>query len=143
MVAKRTPLPLRLYPLYLLVLPLTALVRVSVLLWPGRLLPRLLNRQQPEGAISLSPAQQQKAQEVGRAVSRVAKYVPWRCKCLEQGLTAQAILWMKGIKSTLVIGVMKEDNGKLLSHAWLKCGSETVVGGRGSEDFRVIAEWKP
>ena len=39
--------------------------------------------------------------EVSWAVAAAARRVPWRAKCLEQGLAAQAMLRLRGLASVL------------------------------------------
>lgn len=72
-------------------------------------------------------------------IQKVAKYTPWESKCLVQALTAQHILHKKKLKTTLYLGVNKENN-ELIAHAWIRCGSFYVTGGDG-ENYGVVAKF--
>ncbi len=72
------------------------------------------------------------AYHVAYAVSRVCNRTAWESKCLVRALCAQRLLHKKGIESTLYLGCGKEE-GKLVAHAWLRCGEVYVTGGNGAE----------
>lgn len=72
-------------------------------------------------------------------IQKVAKYTPWESKCLVQALTAQHILSKKKLKTTLYLGVNKENN-ELIAHAWIRCGSFYVTGGDG-QNYGVVAKF--
>ena len=45
-----------------------------------------------------------------------------------------------GIHSTLYLGVGK-DEGKMIAHAWLRCGQMYVTGGNGSS-YAMVAKFR-
>ena len=69
---------------------------------------------------------------VSYAVDKVCSRTAWESKCLVRALCARHLLKRKGIGSTLYLGC-KNDNGKILAHAWLRCGGMFVTGGTGEE----------
>ena len=71
------------------------------------------------------------AQNVSRVVDRICSKTAWESKCLVRALTAQQILRMKGIQSTLYLGC-GYDEGKMVAHAWLRVGKMYVTGGNGT-----------
>ncbi len=74
-------------------------------------------------------------------VARVAKRVPWQSKCLVQAMVAQRLLRDYNIKSTLYLGVSRdEESGKMIAHAWVRCGSVYICGGKG-EGYAVVAKF--
>jgi hypothetical protein len=75
---------------------------------------------------------------VSVSVKRAQKVTPWRFKCLEQAMTAKKFLNKKNIPSTIYFGVNRR-NGKMNAHAWLRCGSTYVTGGRNRNDFTTVA----
>ena len=75
----------------------------------------------------------------GYAVNRICKHTPWESKCLVRALTAQKLLRRKKISSTLYLGC-KEENGKMVAHAWLRCGELFVTGGNG-EGYAVVSRY--
>lgn len=72
------------------------------------------------------------------SVMRASKVTPWRFKCLEQAMTAKKFLNKKGIPSTIYFGVNRKD-GKMNAHAWLRCGSKYITGGRNRNEFTTVA----
>lgn len=71
------------------------------------------------------------AHKVSYAVERICTRTAWESKCLVRALTAQKLLKRKGIHSTLYLGCGM-DKGKMVAHAWLRCGKMYVTGGNGS-----------
>ena len=68
--------------------------------------------------------------EIGRAVAKVARHLPFRAKCLPQAMAARWMLRRRGIQATVVFGVRRNDTpeGELDFHAWLISGGETIIG---------------
>lgn len=71
------------------------------------------------------------AKRVAYAVGHVCGKTAWESKCLVRALTAQRLLKRKGIPSTLYLGCGMED-GRMVAHAWLRCGRMYVTGGDGT-----------
>lgn len=79
------------------------------------------------------------AYHIGKEVMRISEKTPWESKCLVRALTARKILSEKGISTTLYLGVGKED-GKMVAHSWLRCGTIYVTGGNG-EGYAMVAKF--
>ncbi len=79
------------------------------------------------------------AYDVGRRIDRVCDKTYWESKCLIKALTAQRILYKKDIKTTMYLGLMREDT-ELKAHAWLRCGQLYVTGGNG-EGYSIVAKF--
>ena len=75
---------------------------------------------------------------VGLAVNRARRYVPWRCKCYEQAIAARMILSRCGLAPTFYYGVSKDEDKKLIAHAWLRCGDYIVTGKTGMHRFTIV-----
>jgi len=65
---------------------------------------------------------------VGRAVTRAARYVPFRAVCLQQAMAAQAMLEQRHIESQMHFGIVRKPDGTLAAHAWLSAGPLEVTG---------------
>ncbi|WP_246518857.1 lasso peptide biosynthesis B2 protein [Ancylobacter lacus] len=110
--------------------------RLAVLLLPFRRVARLASRR-PNG-----PVREASAEEIARlrwAIRAVARRVPFRALCLEQGLAAQAMLRRRGIAATLHYGVGKPQGEAFLAHAWVRAGTQDVIGTEGCDRFAVLA----
>ncbi len=134
-------LPPRLYFLYIEVLVYSALARIVILLVPFRRLVKSLASRKTSPGNVLPDDSLFLREEIGLAVSRVSRFTPWRCMCLEQGLVAKVLLWQRGLPSTLVFGVANQTDNQLVAHAWLHCGGKVVVGEKGMSEFRIIASF--
>ena len=80
------------------------------------------------------------AQRVSYVVNRVCDRTKWDSKCLVRALTAQRLLAVKGIESTLYLGCKEDEKHKLIAHAWIRCGRMFVTGGDGRADGYAIVE---
>ncbi len=78
------------------------------------------------------------AQTVAWAVETVSRNTPGEKTCLTQALAAQVLLTRRGYYSLLHIGVVKDENGELLAHAWVECQNEIVVGGYELERYTPL-----
>lgn len=77
---------------------------------------------------------------VSRAIVRSRMIIPWKNQCLTEAITAKLLLRRRGVKSTLFLGVNRENN-KMTAHAWLCCGAVFVTGKRGMEKFTVVSSF--
>ena len=121
-----------------------AVARFRVFFFPGNRLHRYLGEVGVETGTDIPEMEQQKKIAlVSRRVARVAERVPWESKCLVQAMVAQRLLREFCIESTLYLGVgrNKEDNDKMVAHAWLRSGPYYVCGGRG-EGYATVAKFK-
>lgn len=79
------------------------------------------------------------AASVSRIVNRICTKTSWESKCLVRALTAQKLLKRKRIHSTMYLGC-KMDEGKMVAHAWLRCGEMYVTGGNGVSDGYAVVD---
>lgn len=78
---------------------------------------------------------------VAKNVDRVCGNTPWESKCLVRAWTAVTLLKEKEIPCTLYLGVGKDEAGKMVAHAWVRCGKNYVTGGNG-EGYGVVAKFR-
>jgi hypothetical protein len=80
------------------------------------------------------------AQEVSRAIARVARHVPFRAVCLQQAFAALLMLRRRGLKATVHLGLArKAESGDLEAHAWSRCGDVPVTGVAAARGFAAVA----
>lgn len=66
---------------------------------------------------------------IGRVLNAVGDLVPWRCKCLERAIAGKLALRVRGHRGTVFLGVARpEPGGPIKAHAWLRCGTQKVIG---------------
>ena len=81
-----------------------------------------------KAAAGADPDQIWIAQEVSWAVTRAARYVPFKAVCLPQAMAAHAMLARRGVASVMHIGAAKGQANPLDAHAWLDAAGVEVTG---------------
>lgn len=125
--------------LFLIALTLSFFVKIVVFTIPLRWYSRFLvnsRNNSPEYS-----NKQKTIQSIARAVNRCSRHAPWKTKCLVDAVTAKLLLRWHGIPSTLFLGVNKDEEKKLVAHAWLKCGEIFITGKRGYQKFTVVSSF--
>ena len=83
------------------------------------------------------------ATEVGWAVTRSARYVPFKAVCLPQAMAARMMLKRRGVASVMHFGAAKNTTlggeKPLDAHAWLDAAGVEVTGYPVAEKFAEIA----
>jgi Transglutaminase-like superfamily len=106
----------------LLVAALVMALRVMLLVVPVRTVRHLLARAVPAFLPrSASP------EALVHAIRRVGAHVPG-ASCLVQALAVQALFQSRGLDARLCLGVGRNDDGRLVGHAWVECHGRTVIG---------------
>jgi hypothetical protein len=91
------------------------------------------------GRSVMAAEQTQTAAEIGWAVTRAARYVPFKAVCLPQAMAAQVMLKRRGVKSVMHFGAAKGTDKPLDAHAWLDAAGVEVTGYPVAEGFAEIA----
>jgi hypothetical protein len=81
----------------------------------------------------------QLAKAVGWAVTRAARYVPFKAVCLPQAMAARVMLKRRGVQSVMHFGAAKGTDKPLDAHAWLDAAGVEVTGYPVAEGFAEIA----
>jgi len=81
------------------------------------------------------------ARRVRWAVEAVARHSPAAFVCFPQTLAGYTMLRRRGVRSTIVYGVARAADGKLIAHTWLVVGDRVVLGGEGSAQFTPVERW--
>ena len=79
------------------------------------------------------------AEEIGWAVTRAARYVPFKAVCLPQAMSARVMLKRRGVGSVLHFGAKRGKDNPLDAHAWLDAAGVEVTGYPVAETFAEIA----
>lgn len=61
------------------------------------------------------------------AVNAASRFTP-KATCLTRALTLNALLSRRGLASHIKIGIAKESNGGLKSHAWVEHDGRVILG---------------
>lgn len=85
----------------------------------------------PRIASARAPAvadQARVAAQVGWAVTRAARHVPFKAVCLPQAMAAHAMLKRRGIASAVHFGARRSAEKPIDAHAWLDAAGVEVTG---------------
>jgi hypothetical protein len=85
------------------------------------------------------PSETRLAEEVGWAVTRAARYVPFKAVCLPQAMAARVMLKRRGVASVMHFGAAKGTEKPLDAHAWLDAAGVEVTGYPVAKNFAEIA----
>ncbi|HYD24690.1 MAG TPA: lasso peptide biosynthesis B2 protein [Croceibacterium sp.] len=117
-----------------------AVTALAVAMLPFRRVVALARR--PDGA---PPGEAERLRQVAAvrwAVAACARRVPWRAKCLEQGFAAQWMLRRRAVPAVVHYGVARAGGG-LQAHAWVRAGTDDVIGCENLADFAEVAQFPP
>jgi hypothetical protein len=79
------------------------------------------------------------AEDIGWAVTRAARYLPFKAVCLPQAMAARIMLKRRGIDSVMHFGAAKGTDKPLDAHAWLDAAGVEVTGYPVAAQFAEIA----
>jgi hypothetical protein len=78
---------------------------------------------------------------IRHSIQIMSKYTFWESKCLVRAIAALKMLERRNIDSTLYLGTGKDENGKLIAHAWLRSGSLFVTGYEEMHRFTITGKF--
>lgn len=113
--------------------------RILLLTLEFKKIPQHLGEHMKESPNELTESHFSKVKKVSWAVNIMSGHTFWQSKCLAQAMTAKVMLNRRNIKSTLYLGVAKDDEGKMIAHAWVKSCGVTLTGAKGMERFTVVS----
>lgn len=120
---------------------ISGLVRFAILFIPFRKLAMISGKYKEETTTEVSSVEKEIISRVGWAAEETSYRTPWQSKCLVKALTAQLMLARRKISSTLYLGVAKDNDNKLLAHAWLRSGQAVITGERERVAFKEVARF--
>jgi hypothetical protein len=94
-----------------------------------------------EAGIGASSNQIRVAEEVGWAVNRAARYVPFMALCLPQAMAAHRMLRRRGVPSVMHFGAAAGLTKSLDAHVWLDAAGVKVTGYPVEECLAEIARF--
>lgn len=118
----------------------TAFYRFCILFIPMKFLRRFLGEAGVESATEVEEKDIPFIKLISMQINRSSGHTFWKSKCLVKALTAQRLLYKKGIETTLYLGVKKEGN-QMIAHAWIRAGLYYVTGGYG-KGYSVVGKYK-
>ncbi len=125
----------------ILVFVLLGITRLAIIVIPFKHLSKLLGRKNESTESEEKHERLIRAAKIGWIVETMSKFTPWESKCLVKAITAQLLLRVIGVSSTLYLGVAKDDSNQLIAHAWLRCGQLILTGANEAPRFKVVGQF--
>lgn len=120
---------------------LTGVARAAILIVPFAWIAPFLGKRMVESPSDFTPIMLPQVIRVKKAILLVSRYTPWESKCLVQALVGKIMLRRLNMTNTMYLGVGRDEDNKLIAHAWLRCGAVFVSGGAGKERFTVVGKF--
>ena len=115
------------------------IARLGILIIPFRRIAPFLGKHMAESPLSMEPTHRNHVERISWAVQTASRHMPWESTCLAQAMAAKGMFKLRGIQSTIYLGLAKDGEEELTAHAWLRSGDVTVVGTRGNDRFTVVS----
>jgi hypothetical protein len=132
-----------------------AVVRLTMLLVPFRKYASLLGVPLEKSSVncvaSVAINKQYLPEQIGLAVRRASRSVPWETRCFVEAIAAKRMLKRRNIPCTIYLGLKKIEIIKegeymedIAAHAWIACGDIIVAGRQGVklEQYTVVSAFK-
>ncbi|PEJ58438.1 stage V sporulation protein S [Bacillus sp. AFS002410] len=100
-----------------------------------------LGKRMTETTLSFNAEQIQILKDISSSLNIMSRYTFWESRCLVKAIAGMKMLERRRINSTLYLGTGKDENGKLIAHAWLRSGPIFVTGSEGMEKFTVVGKF--
>jgi hypothetical protein len=117
-----------------------ALARILKII-PFRSLAPKLGTHMSETTYEEDPSDYEVLRYVSSSLHIMSKYTLWESQCLVKAIAGMKMLQRRGIESTLYLGTAKDENGKMIAHAWLRSGSYFVSGAEEMKRFTVVSKF--
>ena len=72
---------------------------------------------------------------ISQAIHIMSRYTFWESQCLVKAIAGMKMLERRKIESTLYLGTAKDENGKMIAHAWLRSGPFYITGQKEWRDL--------
>lgn len=130
-------LPSRTKELFLKAVIISAIVKITLVFLPFKIVLKWLGKQNVESETSSDPNSEDLRAEVRRALSLCERYTFWKTECYTLSLTGKLLLKRYNLPSTLYIGFRKSEKGIYKGHAWLRSYDTVLIGRIESGEFKV------
>lgn len=119
------------------------LARVAVLTLPFRWVASVIGEQSSDITIDdeIDNLPPMTVKRVARAIRKVSRYTPWQSNCLAKAIAGQFMLRRRRIGSTLYFGLLKDNEGEFMAHAWLRSGGTILSGGGELDRYTIVGKF--
>lgn len=115
-----------------------SLVKIIIMSRPFSRIAPSLGVQMEETSTTMNEANRKALSRVYVAIRTMNNYTLWESECLVKAIAGMKMLERRRIESTLYLGTTKDDQQKLIAHAWLRSGSYYITGVENKDKFTVV-----
>lgn len=108
---------------------------------PFRRVSPFLGSKMSETSFEMDQANIKLVKQISHAIHIMSKYTFWESKCLIKAIACMKMLERRQIDSTLYLGTAKDENGKMIAHAWLRSGPLYLTGAKEMKKFVVVSKF--
>lgn len=101
----------------------------------------LLGEYMNESSLTSIESNRKLLKDVSDAVNIMSRHTIWESMCLVKAIAAMKMLERRKIDSTIYLGTAKDENGKLIAHAWLRSGPFFITGAEVMDKFVVVSKF--
>lgn len=112
-----------------------------LMFWPFAKIAPSLGLKTEETPITLNTADITKLKHISHAIDIISRYTFWDSKCLVKAIAGMKMLERRRIESTLYLGTAKDEDGKLIAHAWLRSGPLYLTGADVMNRFIIVEKF--
>lgn len=94
-----------------------------------------------ETSLSYNESSKARLRNISEAIHIMSHYTFWESQCFVRAIAAMKMLERRQIESTLYLGTTKDENGKMIAHAWLRSGPLYITGAEEMERFTVVGKF--
>ena len=120
---------------------LSGIVRIAIKYIPFKYLKKYMGKHNEESGLHVKEDEYEIIKDIKWCIDLICYRTPWESKCLVQAITAQRLLYKRGIMSTLYLGVKKNEKNEMLAHAWLRSGELFVTGGFYKDEYCQVSKF--
>ena len=100
-----------------------------------------LGEQMEETSENNNPENERILKNIKHAISIVSKYTLWESTCMVRAIAGMKMLERRRIESTIYLGISRDENGKMIAHAWLRSGQFYITGAEEMARFNVVGKF--
>ncbi|WP_090981634.1 lasso peptide biosynthesis B2 protein [Paenibacillus sp. CF384] len=104
----------------------------------SRLAPSL-GRRMFETPLAHDPSHVMAIRQIAQAIGVMSRHTIWESQCMVRAIAASKMLKRRRIGSTLYLGTARDEQGKMIAHAWLRSGPFYVTGAEEMKMFTMVA----
>jgi hypothetical protein len=78
---------------------------------------------------------------ISEAIHISSRYTFWESQCMVKAIAGMNMLKRREIESTIYFGTGRDEQGKMIAHAWLRSGSIYLSGAEEMNRFIIVGKY--